>query len=206
MRLATRDAGCVVLAALALAATASAHHSKGMFVDTPVWITGVITRYRPVDPHAMIELHEPQAGGPARKWIIEGPRRGRLEQILANNGNVRDDQLLKVGDRISVCGFALRRDWNPDSMYAGWKPEQGRFLHGQLFVMPSGRMQSWGPYGALDTCVRQGDSARDWIEFLDRDPLAHRQWCEALRRTSAPHAAPRALREEVARGLARACR
>src|SRR5690606_13713452 len=141
-----------LIAALALAGVTSAHHSQAMFVDSPVWVTGVIVRYRPVDPHAMIELHELQAGGPARKWIIEGPRRGRLEQILQVNGGIRDDQLLKIGDRVSACGFPLRSDWNPDRMYPDWPPEKGRFVHSPLLVLPDGRMQSWGPYGRLDTC------------------------------------------------------
>lgn len=182
-----------------------AHHSQGMFVETPVWVTGIIVRYRPVDPHAMIELRELQPGGAGRKWIIEGPRRGRLEWILQNNGDVRDDQILKVGDRISVCGFPLRKDWDPKRMYPDWPPEQGRFVHGQVFVMPDGRLQSWGPYGTIDNCVRSTDTAGTWIAFLNRDPLAHRQWCDAKASTFRTHLTPRAFVDEVNRGLTMAC-
>ncbi len=152
--------GLLAVVLIAFAGNTSAHHSQGMFVETPVWVTGIIVRYRPVDPHAMIELREPQPGGADRKWIIEGPRRGRLELILQDNGGIRADQFLKVGDRISVCGFALRKVWDPQRMYADWPPEQGRFVHGRVFVMPDGRLQSWGPYGAIDNCVRKSDAAR----------------------------------------------
>jgi Family of unknown function (DUF6152) len=196
----------VAASLLCLCAAASAHHSQGMFVETPVWVTGTIVRYRPVDPHVMIELREVRPDGKGRKWIIEGPRRGRLEWILQNNGNLRDDQILKAGDQISVCGFPLRRDWDPDRMYADWPPEQGRFVHGQVMLMPDGRLQSWGPYGAIDNCVRKGDAAATWVSFLNRDPLAHRQWCDAMTHASRAHLTTRAYLNEVNRGLSTACR
>jgi hypothetical protein len=194
------------IALIAATGMATAHHSQAMFVETPVWVTGTIVRYQPIDPHVMIELREPQASGPGRKWIIEGPRRGRLEWILQNNGNIRDDQILKVGDRISVCGFPLKKDWDPDRMYNDWPPEQGRFVHGQVFVMPDGRMQSWGPYGTIDNCIRKGDAAKTWTTFLNQDPLAHQQWCGAMGHTRLAHHTPRALIDEINRGLAAKCR
>jgi hypothetical protein len=190
---------------IAVTGVTPAHHSQGMFVETPVWVTGVIVRYRPVDPHVMIELQEPQPEGPARKWIIEGPRRGRLEWILQNNGDIRDDQILKIGDRISVCGFPLRKDFDPDRMYADWPPEQGRFVHGQVFVMPDGRMQSWGPYGTIDNCIRKSDTAKTWIAFLNRDPLAHAQWCTARTYKRLAHHTPPAFLAEVNGGLGVPC-
>jgi len=195
----------MAVALMAIAGSAAAHHSQAMFVETPVWVTGTIVRYRPVDPHAMIELREAQPGSGGRRWIIEGPRRGRLEQILENN-NLRNDQILKVGDRISVCGFPLRRDWDPNRMYADWPPEQGRFVHGQVFVMPDNRMLLWGPYGVIDNCVRKGDAVKTWVSFLDRDPLAHRSWCESLQATGREHLTPRAFVDEVSRGLSTGCR
>jgi len=205
MRRSTRN-GLFSIALVAMAGVSMAHHSQSMFVETPVWVTGTVVRYRPVDPHAMIELREAQPGGADRKWIVEGPRRGRLEQILENNGGVRDDQILKVGDRIGVCGFPLRKDWDPNRMYADWPPEQGRFVHGQVFQMPDGRMVSWGPYGVIDNCVRKGDTAKSWITFLNRDPLAHRQWCDSRLATGRQHLTPRAFLDEVSQGLATACR
>jgi hypothetical protein len=195
----------VAIALTAVTGVTAAHHSQGMFVETPVWVTGVIVKYRAVDPHVMIELQEPQASGKGRKWIVEGPRRGRLEWILQNNGGIQADQILKAGDRISVCGFPLNKDWDPNRLYADWPPEEGRFVHGQVFVMPDGHMQSWGPYGVIDNCVRKGDVAKTWITFLDRDPLAHAQWCDAMRYTRLEHHTAQPFMDEVNRRLAARC-
>jgi hypothetical protein len=186
---------------VAVSGLAMAHHSLGMFVETPVWFTGTIVRYRPVDPHVMIELQEPQPDGKRRKWIVEGPRMERLGWILENNGGIKADQILKVGDRISVCGSPLKKDWDPNHMYADWPPEQGRFVHGQVFVMPDGHMQSWGPYGTIDNCVRKNDTARTWITFLGQDPLAFKQWCHAMTYKIVAHHTPRPFIDEVNRGV-----
>lgn len=65
------------MALLALAGEASAHHSQSMFVETPVWVTGVVVRYRPVDPHVMIELRESQPQGAGRKRPVHSPHAPR---------------------------------------------------------------------------------------------------------------------------------
>jgi hypothetical protein len=135
----------IAIALLTACGVAAAHHSQAMFIETPIWVTGTIVRYRPADPHVMIELQEPRPDGRGRKWIVEGPRMGRLDSILQNMGDAHAGQLLKVGDRISVCGFPLKKDLTPERMYADWPPEQGRFVHGQIIVMPDDQMQSWGP-------------------------------------------------------------
>lgn len=198
--------GLPAVVLFAISGVAAAHHSQSMFVTTPVWVSGTIVRYRPVDPHAMIELREQQPDGTVRKWIVEGPRRARLERILRDNGGTTDDRFLKVGDRISVCGFPLKKDFDPKGMYADWPPEQERFVHGQVLVMPDGRMQSWGPYGAIDNCVRPGEPARDWASFLDRDPLAHKLWCDAKALTAGARLTPRTFIDEVDRGLKSPCK
>jgi hypothetical protein len=195
----------VATAMFAVTGVSAAHHSQGMFAETPVWVTGVVVKYRPVDPHVMFELQEQQPDGKGKRWIVEGPRMGRLERILQNNGGIRADRILKVGDRIAVCGFPLKKDWDPDRMYADWPPEQGRFVHGQVLVMPDGRMQSWGPYGTIDNCIRNGDTTKTWITFLNRDPLAYGQWCNSMISTSMAHHAPRIFMDEVNAGLATKC-
>lgn len=201
----TRRRILVKIALLAAAGVTPAHHSQSMFVETPVWVTGTIVRYRPVDPHVMIELEQPQSRGPAMKWIVEGPRMGRLERILQNLGGIPADQILKIGDRIAVCGFPLKKDFSAERRYADWPAEQGRFVHGQVIAMPQGQMQSWGPYGSIDNCVRPGDTAKTWISFLNRDPLAHEQWCAAMSYTVLAHHTPRSFVDEVNRGLGVPC-
>lgn len=197
--------GILTVALIGVTRVITAHHSQRMFIETPVWITGTVVKYRPVDPHVMIELHEAQAAGSGRKWIVEGPRRGRLDRILQSNGGIGEEQVLKLGDRIAVCGFPLASDFKPERMYADWPPEQGRFVHGQVMVMPDGRMQSWGPYGMIDNCVRSNDTAKAWIGFLDRDALAHTQWCDAMLDTRMAHRTPKAFIASVNRGLATGC-
>lgn len=195
----------IVVAACCTANVALAHHSQSMFVETPVWVTGTIVKYRATDPHVMIELAEPQSSGKPNKWIIEGPRMGRLDQILQNNGGIAASEILKAGDRISVCGFPLKKDFSPERMYAEWPPEQGRFVHGQVLRMPDGRLQSWGPYGVIDNCVRKSDSASTWVAFLNRDPLAARQWCDALGYKRLAHHTPTDFIDQVNGGLAMRC-
>ncbi len=195
----------LALALITVTGVSAAHHSQSMFVETPVWVTGVIVKYRPVDPHVMIEMQEPQSDGKGKKWIVEGPRMGRLAWILQNNGGIKAQQILKIGDRITVCGFPLKKDRDANRMYTDWPPEQGRFVHGQVVVMPDGHLQSWGPYGVIDNCVRQGDTAKTWIDFLNHDPLAYGQWCDAMRYTHLAHHTPRAFVDEVNPGLAAKC-
>lgn len=194
------------VALIAISGVTVAHHSQSMFIETPVWVSGTVVRYRAVDPHAMIELREQQRDGTVRKWIVEGPRRARLERVLLNKGGISDDRFLKVGDRISVCGFPLKKDFDPKGMYVDWPPEQERFVHGQVLAMPDGRMQSWGPYGAIDNCVRPGEAAQAWISFLDRDPLAHKLWCDAKTFTARAHLTPRTFIDAVDRGLQSPCK
>lgn len=200
--------GAWLTAACCLLATfvpAVAHHSQAMFADTPVWVTGTVLRLRAVDPHVMIELRETGKGGVARKWIIEGPRRGRLDTILENHGGISANRMLKEGDRISVCGFPLQKGFSPERMYRDWPPEQGRFVHGQVLVLTDGLMHAWGPYGRLDNCMREGDASADWIAFINRDPLAHRQWCDGLSRPRPAGSGARAVVGEVNKGLSRPC-
>lgn len=196
----------VMAIALICAGVATAHHSQAMFAAAPVWIQGTVVRYRPADPHVMIELEERGPQGKMRRWIVEGPRMGRLDRILALNGGVQPRAFLKAGDLIRVCGFPLRSGFAPEGMDADWRPAEDRFVHGQLLVMPDGRMQSWGPYGKLDNCIREGDTVQAWVVLLDANPLAHRQWCDSQAYDSQPDLVPPRLVAEVNRSMANPCR
>lgn len=203
---ARRAAAVALPLALACAVLAGAHHSQAMFRAEPVWVKGTVVRYRPVDPHVMLELEERGPEGKVRRWIVEGPRMARLERILELNGGVEPRAFLKVGDFITVCGFPLKAGFAPEKMYTDWQPTGGRFVHGQLIVTPDGRMQSWGPYGKLDNCVRKEDGEAAWVAFLNGNPLAYKQWCDSQAYVRMADVAPAQLVEKVNRTLAEPCR
>ena len=168
-------------AALACVSSAEAHHSISMFdISTPVWLKGTVVRYEPGAPHAMLALEVSSDNGDVEQWVVEGPFPGRLERILAVNGLSTAENFFRAGDTIEVCGFFLKQQWKPERMYAesGWS--SSRFVHGQMIVMPDGRLQSWGPYGRMENCVRPQDGTGAWIDFLNADPLARDIWCQGL--------------------------
>lgn len=169
------------LAAMLAAVPVCAHHSIGMIaVDSPVWVRATVVRYEPRNPHVLIHLD----GG----RVIEGPILARLARMSVP----RD--FLKPGDVIELCGFPFRHPTTASPA-----------LHAHLLVLPDGRRQPWGPYGRLDNCLRAGDSARQWVDFIDGAPMAHEYWCRSVAMT-AKSVAPEALVDEVTRGLATPCR
>lgn len=135
------------IAALAWMSTVKAHHSSSMFdLTVHIWLTGTVVSYEPINPHALIELEESTADGQVRRWTVEGPRLGRLAGL-----GVEED-FLKVGDVIDVCGFFGKDDAVRDSR-----------VHGKVLVTPDGQKWQWGPYGRLESCV----SRDEW------DTIAH---------------------------------
>lgn len=181
-----------------------AHHSSSMFdLSTPIWVKGTVLRYEPISPHAMIELEETNAEGQVQRWLIEGPFPGRLKRILSFQPAGSDEKIVQVGDMIEICGFALRDEVASQKFYADASVVSRRFVHGHVIVMPDGRMQSWGPYGKIDNCVRASDRTQSWLEFLNADPLAREFWCRASVR--APSVAPKAFIDEVNGLIAGSC-
>jgi hypothetical protein len=160
-------------------------------VSTPVWVTGTVVRYEPIDPHVMIALEQRTEDGQVQ-WTVEGPILGRLHRY----GLGKD--FLKAGDVIEVCGFFPKSE-----IVKSYPPP--RYIHGHLLVMADGRMQPWGPYGKLDNCVRPGDDSRSWLDFL-ANPMARELWCNAftfsmpLRPSSS-----KALVDEINSGMADPC-
>jgi hypothetical protein len=153
------------IAALACVSPLRAHHSISMIdVTTPVWVKGTVVEYKPINPHAMIELEASGEDGQAQRWTVEGPGPGRLDRYAVAK------DFLKAGDVIEVCGFVPK--------HANSYPPP-RFVHGQLLRMPNGRMQPWGPYGKLDNCVRPNDPTQSWLDFLNTNPMARELWCNA---------------------------
>ena len=96
------------LAALALflaaAVPAIAHHAFGGEFDanSPVLLTGPITKVEWVNPHAWIHLEVTEPDGSKRVWMVEG---GSPNSLL-RRGVTRDS--LKLGTVIVVDGYHAR--------------------------------------------------------------------------------------------------
>lgn len=184
------------IVAVACAGSARAHHSISM-IDTTVtvWVKGEVVSYEPVAPHAMFRLEATNEDGQVVSWTIEGPFPGRLERILSLNRVDQDRALLQVGDQIEVCGFYPK----------GERAADHRYIHGHVLVMPDGHMQSWGPYGKMDNCVRVKDQSETWRAFLDSDPLARELWCGQRSSGGVGSSADEAVSDEISRTIANPC-
>jgi hypothetical protein len=192
-------AGLAALAASVYAGSLGAHHSLRMIeIPTPVWVKGAVVRYEIGNPHTMIELDETTADGQVVRWTIEGPIPGRVERMHV------DENLLKRGDVVEVCGFRPKSQPLP----GGFAPDIARrpYIHGHLIVMRDGRKQPWGPYGKLNNCVRPGDDAQSWVELLNADTIARDLWCQPLRTSVPTVAAAKSLADEIDPRLASPCR
>lgn len=197
------------ISSLACVGIAHAHHSISMFdLSRPVWLEGTVVRYEPRVPHAMIAIEVESDDGEPVQWVIEGPNPARLNRILGRNGLSAPEDFLRANDPIEVCGFALKARWKPERMYPDSVWSSSRFVHGQVVVMPDGRMQSWGPYGRIENCVRANDGTQPWIDFLNADPLARDLWCNGLSDYQRQFATvpPEAFVDEVSARIDNPCR
>ncbi len=181
---------CIALAAAGWSAGLLAHHSISV-VETgaPEWVKGTVAEYHMSDPHVMLKLDVKGSDGKLTTWDIEGPNMSRLRRMGAG----RD--FLKAGDVIEVCGFHLKQPWY-----------KGDFVHGEVLVVPVGHMRHFGPYGKLTNCIRPGDSAQKWAEFLQADKLALPAWCDAHKYVRVPSVAPAGFVENVDRLMGNPCR
>lgn len=188
-----------------MAPIAPAHHSLSVFeLSTAIWIRGTVVRYEPIAPHAMIYLEETTADGRIERWRVEGPWPTRLGWILENHAGVDRSEFFKPGDVIEVCGFDMKSEFTPRRAADEPAPEW-KFTHGQMVVMPDGRMQTWGGYGKLDNCVRPADSVKTWIGFLNADPLARPMWCGSRRNANTATVTPREFADAVSSGMTNPC-
>ena len=180
---------CIALAAAALSSAPFAHHSISMVdIGKPEWVKGMVTEFRFQHPHVMFTLAAQDADGGARMMQVEGPNLARMARMGAGA------DFLKTGDVIEACGFHLKQPW--------YKPD---FIHAQVLVFADGHMRHYGPYGKLENCLRPGDSAQKWVQFLHEDPLAMPAWCLSHRYVSVPSVAPPGLVEEIDRRLGNPC-
>jgi len=79
---------------------ADAHHSFSAVYDgtKQATVTGIVTQFRFVNPHAMMYLDAPDASGKTTKWVVEFD--GRLN--LSNFGWTENS--IKSGERVTVTG------------------------------------------------------------------------------------------------------
>jgi hypothetical protein len=82
------------------AGTAASHHSfSAVYDDTRLLtLSGVVTQFKFVNPHAMMYMDVTDASGKVSKWTVEFA--GRLN--LSNVGWTADS--IKAGERVTVTG------------------------------------------------------------------------------------------------------
>jgi hypothetical protein len=90
----------VCIALFSCSALANAHHAFSPVYDASKTITvsGVVTTFRLINPHAQMLVEVEDDAGTAKSWEVEFD--GRLN---LTNGGWTDDTI-KVGDRITVTG------------------------------------------------------------------------------------------------------
>ena len=95
-------------AAAMVCSAASAHHSPAAhyILDERTEVVGVVTEFRPVNPHARIYLDVTNEAGEVERWMAEGDSIVNLRRA-----GWTDDQL-KPGDRVRVFGRPSRHGDN----------------------------------------------------------------------------------------------
>ena len=134
-----------VLMVLVSAGSVLAHHSLASFdTTTAVRVKGTILRFHEINPHTFIYLEAKEADGEVRRWAVEGPSVVQLKRM----GFATD--VLKPGTVVEVCGYLPKEPvvWQIASADPGAASLSGRLLNAELMVMPDGREQTWGDYGA----------------------------------------------------------
>lgn len=180
---------CLALGAAVTSTTLPAHHSISMVdIDKPHWVKGTVTEFRFAHPHVMFTLEMKDAAGRVETLQVEGPNLARMERMKAGA------DFLKPGDTIEACGFHLKEPY--------YKPG---FVHAEVLVMPDGHMRLYGPYGKLENCLRPGDTAQKWVQFIKEDALALPAWCDSHKYKQVPSVAPAGLVDEIDERLRKPC-
>jgi hypothetical protein len=194
MKTVTLAAGLV---ALACAGPALSHHSSRMFdLSRPIWLEGTVVSYEPINPHARFVIEQREADGRVQRWTVEGPPlSGPSLNSLTRRAVLAD--ILKPGDVIAVCGFALTDESLALSPPANRPRYPIAFVHGHLLVMPDGGMLRWGSYGKLENCVRSTDRAQTWADYVNADAGARETWCRSRRMVNIASTAPKALVDAI---------
>ena len=113
----------VAAAAMLMSAGIHAHHSTTPVYDSKrtVTKTGVVTSFRLVNPHAMLQIDVAEEGGKVVPWIVEFDGRVNLTRFGW------DDDTLKPGDRVTVMGNPTHSD-SPRMFFLGLERPDGTQL------------------------------------------------------------------------------
>jgi hypothetical protein len=93
----------LLMALLAAAPTALAHHSFAVFDHSrQITLNGVVKAFQWTNPHTWIQLVVTDADGKTTEWSLEGGS----PNILGRNGWKRTS--LEAGDRVSVLLYPMK--------------------------------------------------------------------------------------------------
>ncbi len=94
----------ILSCALVYSASASSHHNPAAhyLVDERMRIEGVVTEFRPVNPHSRIYFTAVNEDGEQEAWMAEG------DSIINLRRSGWTDDQLKPGDRIQILGRPSR--------------------------------------------------------------------------------------------------
>ena len=117
-----------VLVCLLVAAYPAAHHSFGVAFDvnSPVTLTGVVTKIEWTNPHTHVYADVKDEGGRVVSWKFEG----YPPNVLSRTGWTRD-VTVKVGDTVTMFGWRAR-DGSP-------------FAHLREVTLADGKKLFFGP-------------------------------------------------------------
>jgi hypothetical protein len=188
-----------VLSTLLCTGVLYAHHSQSMFAATPVWVKGTVVRVHAVNPHAFFELESTGPDGRLQRNTIEGPSLNRLARLQL------DADFIKVGDVVESCAFPFKEEFRARNAELAASGVAVAELHGQILKMPDGRLQSWGPYGKLQNCLRADDEPQTWADFINAQPAAHDAWCGGKKLVNLESLPPQGAIDAIDRRLDAPC-
>ena len=80
-----------------------AHHAGSLYDrEKPVTLSGTVTQYLMINPHAQIHFEVTDANGNVSKWVAETAGPQRLLRVGWNKNT------LKAGDKITVTGAQFK--------------------------------------------------------------------------------------------------
>ena len=92
-----RTAGVVCAVLLAIATSATAHHSFAVYDHTrTVTLRGTVTKFQWTNPHAFLELDVPQADGTIKHYSIELTSINMMQRVGWRSN------MIKAGDKVTA--------------------------------------------------------------------------------------------------------